>query len=66
MKLTLQDALVYPLYLSLVTALAVGAAACTEQHQAQAKQEFCQGKVEPRNTTAEQDIKDITQKTLLK
>lgn len=67
MKLTIQDALAYPLYVGLVMSIGMGLAACTEQYQlSQQDKPLCLGEVQPRNTMAKQDIQEITDHVLMK
>ncbi|CAJ1839448.1 hypothetical protein HLBENOHH_02059 [Aeromonas dhakensis] len=57
----------YVVYGALVMSTGMGLAACTEQYQlSQQDKPFCLGEVQPRNTTAKQDIQEITDHVLMK
>ncbi|MBS4707304.1 hypothetical protein J4G57_05275 [Aeromonas caviae] len=68
-QLKLNELLAYAVYGALVMGTGMGLAVATEQYQqAQLDQDktFCIGEVQPRPTTAEQDIQEITDYVLMK
>lgn len=60
----------YVVYGALVMSTGMGLAACTEQYEknqlSQQDKPLCLGEVQPRNTTAKQDIQEITDQVLMK